>query len=600
MRAELAALLTAALAMLLVACAPPGDRPKHTTDDAKARAIRGAATSSGQAATEVSADGDTGAVSGDPTGAPEFGPVPRAADGTAIARRVIYQQLRGGVCVPRCSECGETQPEGSEACAGCGQALVPWRHEAECPSCQGSGSCDRCGDDRPCLTCLASGKCADCAGTGSVADKRCAECRGRGACADCQGDGERSSALGDFAPRESYLTGICTTCVDGSGLCPTCATGVPGCLSCGGAGRCPDCEGTTACPWDRGDGLCAMCGGSGKEVVNGPPATPAERQWTARRVDGALLPGRVDGMPAPDFTVIVTKNGKTRPQTLVPSKVYPTSYYAAARDFTPLDDEQGREALATIAADHRLTALALRELARAAELEPGAAQRTTKRARELAAERAAGWMTSAREAQQVGDRALAALLFAMVPTGDRESESAVKVALDELREDVVREFAGLDDTARAQRDTALAERIARTEARFRSLTARARERLDLARDSSRGADRAERAFAAADAAVQRAERLVRADAHRAPPSAVPWQVEPALLLREARSLRADIASARAVEEIAGGRFELGLRLARIAQRLGADDAAVQGMLDAAERGMMRRGVRVTTPPPDED
>ncbi len=588
------ALLGAALlgSALLGGCAPPRARGKKAQAGA-------AAAKTGEPAPQVRESVPAAAPDERP-GAGDENAAARAAAGAATPRSVVFEQLRGGVFTPRCPECGETQPTGSTHCGGCGQELAPWRRETVCPQCGGSGSCLHCGDDRPCLTCDASGRCANCDGVGSVDGRRCPECSGRGTCADCGGDGARSSASADFAPGASHLPGICTTCLYGSGLCPTCGDGAEDCPTCSGDGLCPDCRGSGACPYDRGDGLCATCDGTGREVVNGPRGTPADRHWNVRRENGAILAGRIPYAPGPDLTVMVRDGRKSIAMTLVPDKVDAISYYMAARDFTALDDADGRVTLAEIALERGLLPLARRELQRAADLDAGRARRLAGRRKRVETLRVQSWMDEARAAQAQGDRERAALLYHMVIAGSPGENDAARVALTDLRRAEADEEAARDDATRARRTKARDARVARTVTRAARRLALAERRLAAAGDATRGAENARFSFAAAEHAALQAAELIRADAWRTPPPTTPWPRPPRALLDAAQRMRAVITLAQAVEEVAGGRFAVGRTLALRARALAPEVEAESDVVAEAERGMMRRGVRLTTPPPARD
>lgn len=580
---HLAAVLLA-LGLGLASCAPPGDRPQPSEESATRQASPSAsAVEQPDAAAEDAPAGPT-----------------RAASATEQPRRIVLQQLRGGVLVPRCPECGETQPTDAEQCAGCGQRLDPWRRETPCPQCSGSGACGHCGDDRTCGACETGGDCADCGGTGRSGDERCAGCRGRGRCSDCGGDGVRSSVADDFRPGESFEPGICTTCIDGSGLCPACGSGDDACLLCGAAGTCPGCGGDGACPWDRGDGLCATCGGAGHEVANGPPGTPADRAWQVRRDDGRLETGRVQGLPLPDLVLTVRKGDKESALALVPSKVNAVSYCAAIRDFTALDDARGRVRLAEAAAERGLFALARRELRRAGTIDPALRASLRTRLREVETAAARRWLEAAKEAVRLGDRERAGVLYAMVARWDPESAPATKAARDGLRKDAAREAEGLDEEAAARARDARRARVRRTVERSAELLARSRRRAAAAGEPGLPPHVVRLRLAAAEHAAWQAERLVGDDARRAPAADTAWPRPPAEILGAARAQRAEVARTQAVLEIAGGRFALGLRLARLAQALAPGAVPVKAVLEEAERGMMRRGVQIASPPPERE
>jgi hypothetical protein len=300
-------------------------------------------------------------------------------------------------------------------------------------------------------------------------------------------------------------------------------------------------------------------------------------------------------------TVVVEKGGRERALVLLPANVHPISYTLAFRDFTPLGDVDGRLALADVALEREQLALARRELLRAEALAPGRRGNLRRRQRELHQLRARLWMENAAESARMGDRERAALLYAMSPVCDAEQDAASRVALDALRADLRSEQEGLDDVVRAKSREALVARVERTTVRVTRRLERARARLARALDAATPASHARRAFAAADHDAQQVEILLRADALRIAEAqaGITWpEPGPEALLREARSLRGEIARSQAVAEVAAGRFELGHRLARVARALGADEASVKAVLQEAERGMMRRGVRSTTPPPE--
>ncbi len=581
-------------ALVLVACAAGGCPPPldRAPTDAEGRGGRDAPPTQPLG----------GAPSGEtPVGAAE---VP---DAPTTPSSVVYENLDGGRPLARCPACGEVLATGAATCAGCGAVTTWWKRELPCAACRGNGACAHCGDDRACLDCAGDGRCAECAGRGRVDGAPCDACGGKARCASCGGDGWRESVHADFLPGQTALPGLCGTCRDGGGLCPDCCGSghdVDGgtCLTCGGGSVCPECAGSGLCVHDAGYGYCVVCRGGGVEVVGAPPRAPGSRQFQVRRKDGTLQAGRVLSAPSPNVVVRITARGRTHDEALLPAQVQPLSYYVVWRDHSALDTAQDVEALAEVALQGSLPALAARDLARAAALDPARARALSGPLARAEGERVGAWLDAAGRALDAGDREGAALLLAAARARARLPDAVAAVArLDERVAEATRtELAALDDAARARADAALAERVARTVARARRRLERAAAFLRDAEQAG-GADAAAwRGFERADFAAAAAERLVGADAHRAPPPRVAWPTPPAELLASARALRGRVALAHAIAQAAGRRFDVAVRLARRAVALAPGDTHAADVLRELERALVRAAVDRGTPPPSED
>ncbi len=593
-------------ALALAACAPPGDVRKPG-DEQPARP-RPPATRGADAANPDAPDPT------DPAPAPQGGDgtaalpgeAPAGAEVTSTPRRIVYEKLAGGVYTPRCPACGEVQPEASTQCRGCGQNLVPWRQEWLCAACGGEGRCDRCGDDRPCTDCDGNGVCPFCKGSGKQGGVACPECGGGGRCPVCQADGFRESVKHDFLPHESWLPGVCPTCVDGSGLCPECGTSgrdAAGgtCLSCSGYGLCHDCGGTGHCAHDGGDGTCPVCAGAGREVRGGEPRRASDRVVNLRTAAGSVVTGRIVSRPDPNVHLGVAEGGRDSLQALLRSQLHPLSYFVAHLAFVAPDDGKGHMDLATIALTSGYWPLAQRELQRAMAADAGLTSQAAAQLRDVESRRILDWVKEAEASLKAGDRDRAVQLLQMVRFKAQGTPQAIRAEalLLQVKRDREVEEEGLDDAARQRAAAESEQRVARAVVAARARLVRARALLTEAQAGGLPDPGVERLLSRADAAATGAQRMVLREAWRRPAASAPWPDKPQTLASEARLLRAEVAVARAVRAVAGGRFEIGARFARRASYFDASNQKAPGVLDAAELGMVRRGVLTGSPPPDK-
>jgi hypothetical protein len=528
---------------------------------------------------------------------------PAAPAVSPLPQRTVHEHLAGGVFVARCTACGAVQPPSSTKCPSCGQELVPWKQEQVCNVCVGSGQCDRCGDDRVCLDCDGRGACALCNGSGKLGAERCFECGGSGRCVACQGDGRRESVNHDFGPYETHLPGVCPTCIDGSGLCPDCGTVAKDraggtCLTCGGTGVCFDCGGSGLCRHDAGDGLCLVCGGGGTEVVDGEPSKLSDRVWTLRTDGGTPFVGQVVERPSPNVHVR-EQTAKSTVNAYSRGKLNPLTYYLAVRDWTPPADGKALLDLATVAYSCEFWPVAKRDYDRARAADPTVAAEATSQIREVANRRILAWLSAAEKAMKEGNRDGASVLLSMVrfEALGTPQEMRAKVFQLQIQHDADEEAKGLDDAARSKAAAEAKARAERAAAAARLRLERARRLLGEAQQAPAGDPRMERLLARADEAAYTAQRVVQREAYRDPASLTPWTVKPESLVREGRLVRAEIAAFHAAREIAGGRFEFGLRLAQRAVSLDPAGTKAPQLVAEAELGVARLGVLHGSPAP---
>jgi hypothetical protein len=156
---------------------------------------------------------------------------------------------------------------------------------------------------------------------------------------------------------------------------------------------------------------------------------------------------------------------------------------------------------------------------------------------------------------------------------------------------------GLDDAARRRIEDEAKVRAQRAADGARLRLDRARKLLGEAQKTAAADPGVERLFARADQAANAAQRLVMREAWREPASATPWPARPETWAKEGRLLRAEIATCRAVREVAGGRYDFGARLARRAGALDATNTEAPKLLEQAELGLSRLGVLRGSPAP---
>jgi len=581
------------LALATATCAPPPE-PGQRTDAAPTK-------KQDPSQIETQSGGATNGAS-DENGS-------ETPDATSV--HVEYEHLNGGIAVPHCPRCGVVFAAGTTACSGCGLVVAPWNQETLCPQCVGAGICARCGNDRACLACNGDGVCPYCEGDGERNGAECIECHGKGRCHTCAGDGWRAAREGDFLLTETALPGICPTCIDGSGSCPDCGgTGVDGadekCRTCDGKRTCVDCGGTGRCAHDRGDGLCALCGGSGREIVNGEPLAPADRIWNIRRASGEVIVGRVISYEKSLILVKRTDDKRGAELGLVPEKLEPVTYYSALRDHTSLGDPAGRVTLAKLAANLDLLPLSLVELRRASA-DPAYGRNLVGQVRDARSQLVEKWLATAKRALSTADRE-ASLRFAQLAATSSRDESiaaSARALVRSVRAAIANESAELPDEDRRRLESMQRTAVARSVEEARDYIERASQRLRAAVDGGLSDAAVHKAFEEADRAAWAAERLVGAEAQRATPTTVTWPAAPSVVIDAARRVRMQIAVARAATEVAAGRFAYAARLARRAVALatvgGDDDVAhANSILQQAQLGMARQGVLRASPAPEKE
>jgi hypothetical protein len=470
--------------------------------------------------------------------------------------------------------------------------------------CVGSGRCERCGDDRACLDCDGLGACAFCDGSGKRDAAKCVECNGSGRCLPCQGDGRRESANHDFGPYETRLPGVCPTCVGGSGLCPECGSLTRDrtdaeCLTCSGSGVCIDCGGEGVCRHDADDGLCLVCGGGGREVVDGDPPKLSDRVWVLRTEAGTPFTGRVFSRPDPNVHVQEKQGGSVATSGYTRGKLSPLTYYLALRDWTPVTDGKALLDLGTVAYSSGFWAVATHDYRRAMAADPSLASEAAAQLRAVEDRRTTEWLDLAEKAKKEGNRDGARLYLNMVrfkAAGTAHATRADVLRL-QIQRDAEEEEKGLDDAARAKGAEEAKARAQRAADGARLRIDRAKKLLGEAQQVAAADPRVERLLARADAAAYAAQRMVQREAFRDAPSSTPWPVKPDATNREARLVRAEIAVFHAGREIAAGRFDFGRRLALRATSLDASNTRAPLLRAEAELGLARKGVLHGSPAP---
>jgi len=604
-RCALPWMLLTLLAALLTACPPPPDQVDESRPDSGDGSSSVSVTSpdnpSGNAATST-ADRNSGSSVPVHDAGTSLAPEPLSAVGKDTPKRVAYRQVQGGVFVPRCPACGETQPDGAKRCEGCSQVLQPWGRQTPCPACAATGEDPRSGDDRPCAACDGGGTCPYCTG-GKIGDETCPDCGGNGRCEGCKGDGVRELTGDDFLPLETAQPGVCPTCVDGAGLCPECgslgddASGAP-CLTCATTGVCNDCGGNGTSPHDRGDGACIVCDGHGLEIRNGDPPPRSARVWNLRMATGSVVQGTLKSRPSPNLTVLSTSSdGQQQRRAFMPTQVDPLTTYRVLH-YWAQTSKQFID-VSQFARSHGFWALAIAALRRAEQLDPSERDSVRALRSDALSRRAADWLERAVQAARAGDRERALLLLQMVKfeaggTGVGRQAKALEI---KTRRQLQTERDALDESARTQVKAASSERIERVVRRAELRLERARRLLAEATRSKATDAAIEPLFVRAYPAAWAATRLLKIEAARQPPSQTVWPRKPAGLLAAARTLRAAIVASHASRAVAAGRFAQGAHLARRALDLNASQALANQALLEAERGLLRQGVNRATPPP---